>query len=858
MNKDCMSFGRAKWIAYIPDKAELNPQKPWNPPASETDLMKKRGDYLATLGWPLPAGEYDQHESIEDTAGIALFSTTVNVNGIKSATLDSTALGVYDLLINGRRVGRRQNGEIKYDEMKPGWTDYTKRVLYYSYDITEYLHNGENTILAAVSSGWWNGHISLGTYGENHVAFCAALHILDNGGARTVVTDESWRGAWGSAVRAADIWDGELYDARFPSLSLLSSDPGLIAWDSVTTEAHDISITPHTGPTVTVRSHLTRKPKTVTVYDRADANDSDFGKIHVCAAYKNEDSFTLAKGEKAVVDFGQNHTGVPSFNIRAPRGTTVRLRTGEMLNDCGLITHGNDGPAGSVFSSNLRGAKSKAYYIASGETDGEQYRPTFTFFGYRYLEICATDTVEVGGLRSVVIGSDIRETGRIETSDADVNRLIQNIIWGQRSNYLSVPTDCPQRDERLGWTGDTQAFSCTAAYNGDVYGFLRKWLADARDSQSDEGPYPDCIPRTRIFGEGAAGWGDAGIIVPYVLWRMYGDTEVIREHFASMEKYMDWLSTRGFDGPKAVYCDWLSVEDTDGAFISVVYYALDAGYLSEMARAIGRDDRADYYAALKEEIAVRFREKYCDADGNLTGECSSQTCCLLALKHGLLLPKNRGNAILRLKNSIVSRGYHLSTGFIGTSIINDVLAEIGENNLAYSLLMQTEMPSWLYCVRKGATTVWERWDSFTDEHGFVVYGVDSSFNHYSYGALGEWLYRHVAGISSDEPGFAHPVFAPKPDTRTPDEIPAGQNRLTWVKAEYDSPSAGMIKSEWSTESGFVYRITAPCASKVILPRLTGSDTFTLNGISHRFDEYPCGSGDSIVLEVGAGEYEFTE
>ena len=855
MNEDTPAkrLFQATWIAVNREITPEDSSSPWTLGETERKLLTERADFLRkTLPWALPFDEENQHEPIKNTGGIALFAKTFPACGVRSAVIDSTALGIYDLYINGRRVGGKENERTVYDEFKPGWTDYSKRVLYYTYDVTDYLCDGENTVLAAVASGWWNGHISLGTYGDNQVAFLASLTFTDQTGAHTVTTDESWLSAWGSSIRAADIWDGELYDARFPAPSEISADLSLCRFAPVVTEEHNIEITPHFGPTVRIREQFSLSVKSVVIFDGADDNGTDFGKIHKVREY-TDGAFVLHKGERAVVDFEQNMTGYPRITLHGARGTTVQLRTGEMLNDDGSFAHGNDAPAGTVYSSNLRAAKSKAYYILAGGAS-ETYHPTFAFFGYRYLEIAATDDIEVTSLVSLCVGSDIRETGNIETSSADVNRLISNIKWGQRSNYLSVPTDCPQRDERLGWTGDTQAFSATAAYNGDVLDFLRKWLGDARDSQSDEGPYPDCIPRTKIFGEGAAGWGDAGIIVPHVLWQMYGDTGVIKEHFASMEKYMDWLETRGLDGPKAVYCDWLSVEDTDGEYISVCYYALDAGYMADMARAIGEDEKADHYADLKDKIAPHFREKYCDASGNLKPEHHSQTAYLLALGYDLLLPKNRADTIKKLRESIISRGYHLSTGFLGTGIINKVLAEIGENGLAYSLLMQTEMPSWLYCVKMGATTVWERWDSFTNEHGFTVYGVDSSFNHYSYGALLEWIYRYVAGIDTDTPGFEHPVLHPMPDTRTPDEIPSGEERLEWVRAEFDSP-VGMIKSAWDTRGGFTYKFTLPVPATVILPRLTNSDTFTLNGEKKRFDEFDRADKNETKIELKPGEYE---
>ena len=829
-------FEKAKWI----NAESVRPKKPGEAP------------------WTPSRGEIKQHSPIKNTLGIALFMKKITVKGLKSAVINATALGVFDLYINGKRVGREENGQTVFDELKPGWTFYKKRALYYTYDIKDYLKEGSNTILAAVTKGWWGGKISFHTYPKNHPVFLSEILIEDSLGQRCESTGKTWSASWGSAVRAADIWDGELYDANYPSLKDISKKPSLVKWTEPGTEKHDITLSPHFGPTVTFRKDLELKPVSVTIFDGIEKNGTKYGKIHVVSKKKTA-PFSLKKGEKAVVDLGQNHTGVPCITVSGKQGVTVQLRTGEMLNDTGSVDHGNDAPAGTVYSSNLRDAFSKAYYVLSGNGKNEKYMPHYAFFGYRYLEIAATDDISVKLISSNVMGSDIRETGSIQTSSSDVNKLLLNILWGQRSNYLSVPTDCPQRNERLGWTGDTQAFCGTAAYNADVLMFLRKWLQDARDSQTDDGQYPDCIPKVNIFGEGAAAWGDAGIIVPYKMWLMYGDTEVISEHYDSMEKYMAWLDSRGMSGPKAVYCDWLSVEDTDGAYISVVYYAYDAHIMSVMSDAIGKHDRAEHYRKLENRVKKHFRSVYCDENGDLKKEHDSQTCYLLALTHGLLLAKNRAKAIKRLKTKIIGNGHHLSTGFIGTSIICEVLSEIGETDLAYSLLTQKEMPSWLYSVTKGATTIWERWDSFTDERGFVVYGVDSSFNHYSYGAFEEWMYRHVAGImpTDDNPGFSHPVLCPEPDMRKESDLLPGQEKIHWIKCRFDSPS-GMIEADWSTENGFDYTVTTPVPSTVILPRVTSSDTFTINGTEHSYSEFPEGRKGSVVIEVAPGTYCFQE
>ena len=841
MSKDYMTEGRATWITYA-DPEGTTPVNKRNP-------------------WQYRLTPEDRTDDIVDARGVALFRRIFTVSKVKNARIDATALGIFDLWCNGQRVGRLENGEIVYDELKPGWTDFNKRALYYSYDLTPYLTDGENILMAAVAPGWYNGRIALESYGpDTHISFLAAIHLLDKDGTRTLYTDSDWDAAWGGAVRAADIWDGEMYDANKPSYAALSRGEVAVTWDEPVTERYDhLFVTPHIGPTVTVRKGLTRTPVTVSIYQGIEDNGSDFGKIHTVSTCQGQ-NFRLKAGEVAILDMGQNMVGWPTFTVKGERGTTVIVRVSEMLNDSGLRSRFNDGPEGSIYTTNYRSAKAKAYYTLRGDKDGEAYCPTFTFFGFRYCEVTATENVEFLCFACPVVGSDIRETGTVETSNDDVNRLISNIRWSQRCNYLSIPSDCPQRDERLGWTGDTQGFCCTAAYNADVDGFFHKWLQDMRDSQKASGMYPDVAPYVPVIDYGGAAWADAGIIVPYTVWKMYNDTSIIEEHFESMERYMDWIDGNGGNGADPRYGDWLAYAGTDSAFISLVYYAMDADYMAAMAKAIGKDDRAAHYAALREKIGEEFVRRYCDGDGYLKEEhLASQTAPLLALKVDLLSGDQRTAAIEALRRNIIDNGYKLSTGFVGTCLLNEVLAEVGENHLAYSLLLQTDNPSWLYSVHQGATTIWEGWGSYTVANGFGDYGMNS-FNHYMYGAVQEWMYRHMAGIETTEehPGFTHPLLQPKPDTRTLEEIPEGQGRITWVKASFDSP-VGMIRSVWDMTDGFTYEVTVPVTSTLHLPRLSDKETFTVNGKQHRYADYGVtADGRAVIIPLMAGTYTIVE
>lgn len=833
MAKDEMTNGKAKWLICPAARIRESFDNNWG--GDESD---------------------NQFAPICDDGGLPMFSKTFSVNGVKSATIDASALGIFDLWINGRRV---TDGGIA-DELKPGWTDYRKHAMYYSYDITNYLSDGENTVLAVTAPGWYGGRISFGSYPNCDICFIAALHIADNSGNTDIYTDESWQTAKGGDVRFSDIWDGEYIDFNFDGFAKISMpDYDKSAWIMSKTKQHDIDITPKIGPSVRVRSGIDRKPQSIVVFDGTKDNGTDFGEINTVAEYNNTDSITLKKGQTAVVDFGQNMVGWPSIKMSGEKGTEIMIRFGEMLNDSGEKSRGNDNPKGSIYSINYRSAKSKLQYVLSG-ADSESQLPIATFYGFRYIQITATDDVSLCDITGLVVGSDTHETGHIETSNTKVNRLISNILWGQRGNYLSIPTDCPQRNERLGWTGDTQMFCQTAAYNADVDGFFKKWLRDVRDSQQDDGKFTDVIPDVNV-SSGSAAWADAGIILPYIMLRMYNDTELIGEHYAAMEKYMAWLESRDMQGPNPRYGDWLDwtlPEQTDKEYISLLYFAHDARLMSAMSTAIGKIDRAKHYDDLYNKIKAHFDSVYCDENGDIKPQYCTQTGYLLALMTDMLDGKRRAKAVSALKDKIIANGYRLSTGFVGSGLLNEVLSENGECNLAYSLLLQTENPSWLYSVDQGATTIWERWNSYTIADGFGDVAMNS-FNHYAYGAVGEWLYRHVAGIEADNEayGFERVILQPTPDTRTPDEMPSDQERITWVKCSYESRT-GKIVSNWSTENGgFTYEAQTPVYAKLLLPIVTGGETFTINGITHRFDEYESENG-RVVIRLAPGEYEITE
>ncbi len=807
--------------------------------------------------WKRPGGIIYNSKSIgfEPGNGLVIFKRDFKLpKDAATVKIRATALGLFELYLNGERVGSGRPGAKVYDELKPTWTDYTSRVFEYEYDVTDMCAE-KNTVVAEVAPGWWSGRISFGFYGFKPLAFCGEIEILDNEGKSKLIYN-GWKTAIGGRVRRADIWDGEYYDARV-------ADPGLEPQKYEWSDAEPFTdaacrIVKPVGEPIRVRQDLERRPISAVVHMGTEDNGSDYGRIHVVSKRVGAgcESGKLSAGENIILDFGQNMVGRPRLAIKAAAGTVVKGYFAELLNDSGKASRGNDGPEGSIYIKNYRSARARLTYVASGKGE-EIFVPLHTFYGFRYFELTADADIEIISVAGEVITSAIAETGYIETDNAEVNKLISNIRWGQRGNYLSVPTDCPQRDERLGWTGDTQIFCGAASYLCDIDAFMKKWLGDARDSQKNEGgAYCDVIPRVFAKGHnGNAAWAEAGLIVPYRLWLMYRDYDTVAEHYDSMEEYMRYLEQFGLNGPNTAYGDWLNYEVTDKRYIAVCYYACDADLMIKFSRILGKADRAEYYTCLRKRIGEYFVENYI-SDGELTQK--TQTAYLLALKFNLIPDEMRGKAIKALEKKIIGNNYTLSTGFVGTGILNQTLSDVGLDKLCYSLLLQSADPSWLYSVRQGATTVWERWNSYTIAKGFGDVAMNS-FNHYAYGAVAEWMFSKMAGISPDEdnPGFSHFVLCPRPDTREPDEIPAGQEKIRRVYARYDS-IMGRIESGWEYEDGtFVYKCAIPAgtSARVELPLMNGRKAAEINGILFSPDELSGRVCDGkLIFELKEGRY----
>jgi alpha-L-rhamnosidase len=745
--------------------------------------------------------------------------------------------------------------------LAPGWTNYDARISYLTYDVTGQLAGERRVALAAVlGNGWYNSRVSEGSsyYSEdgNRLALKARLLIrYADGSTQTVVTapDGDWKVTDAGPYRADDIYDGQTYDARQEIPGWTETGFDASAWSAV--EEHDFAtrypdsqLVAYPGESARLMPEWDRTPHSVTVHGDG-FRESRSATLPV----------TLHPGETAVIDLGQNLVGVPRYTLRGPEGTQVAFKPGEMLND---TSEGADGPEGSVYRANLRGAKATSTYILRGDPQGETHQDSLTFYGFRHVSVTTTDTVTLTEFTGRVATSAIRDIGTVTTDDGDINQLISNVRWGQRGNYLWVPTDCPQRDERLGWTGDTQLFSGTGLYNADAVNFLSHFEESLIDSQRiyglDGAQFTWVSPGSRYNQPvPASGWADCGVVVPWTIWQMSGDTTVIERSWAAMTKYLGWIRERTGDtyaGQGAVFGDWLAFQDTGTQLMSDVYYGHSARLMADMAHATGRAAEARAYDELFAHIKRAFVTKYlATSDGTLTlrsslgdppptpgdsprkTEDDSQTALLWVLKLGFhdteaqrrqlvtLLTENIGNdEAYKAAHPDSTRVHYaentLAVGFLGVNVLAPVLTDEGHADLAYALLHQDAMPSWLYSVKNGATTIWERWNSYSKENGFGPVEMNS-FNHYSYGAIMEWMYESMAGIAKDpaHPGFRHFFLRPHLD-------PTG--KITRVTGSHLSPYGEIVSAWTARDRALDYRATVPANSTATL-RIPTSDPDTV-------------------------------
>ncbi|MDX1415998.1 MAG: glycoside hydrolase family 78 protein [Candidatus Promineifilaceae bacterium] len=816
-----LSGQRVYWKVLVTD--ELGEQTESAPSWWEMGLMET-SDWQAD--WITP----DWDEDTNQPQPAPLMRRGFQVDGsLARARIYVTSRGLYELRLNHRRVG---DGVLT-----PGWTSYDDRLQYQTYDVTDLMLEGDNLLGATLGDGWYRGYF--GFTGERNLygrrlALLLQLHLTYADGRTEIIgSDERWRAAHGP-IQMSDIYMGETYDAR-------QEIPG---WDQAgydDSDWHGVrlldypkeSVVAQVGPIV--RSHEELRP------------------VHILHSPQGQ----------IILDFGQNMVGWVRMRVRGPRGVTITLRHAEVLDQ-----------QGNLYTDNLRLAEQTTRYTLKGLTDRDEiFEPHFTFQGFRYVSVEGfPGEPSPDHFDGIVIHSDTPKTGTFECSNPLINQLQSNIVWGQKGNFVDVPTDCPQRDERLGWTGDAQVFIRTACFNMDVAAFFTKWLRDLSAEQHANGsvPYvvPDVIAKTGLGelgeaeGAGGAAWSDAAVICPWTIYLCYGDTRILEEQYASMVGWVefmrsradsdyiwrkdfqlgDWLDYRGMD-------DRLPTAVTNYELIATAFFAYSSQLLAKAAGVLGKTDDETCYAELSQKIKSAFTNEFVTPAGRIGP--NTQTAYVLALHFDLLPEELRRGAAERLVVEIRKGGYHLTTGFVGTPYLCHVLSRYGYTDVAYRLLNQEGYPSWLYPIKQGATTIWERWDGIKPDGSFQDAGMNS-FNHYAYGAVGDWLYRIVAGLELDleAPGYKRILIQPQPG-----------GGLTYAKASFDS-MYGRIESSWRLDGdSFQLTVTIPPNSDAVI-RLPATEIEYITVQGQPIDQVEGISEiqqteDAVFLFLGSGKYRFS-
>ena len=753
--------------------------------------------------------EIDEHQRLvipEESAGVRYVRKSFALKSpVQQAVLYASALGLYEVRLNGQRVGDHV--------LAPDWTDYRKRVRYQAYDVTAMVKQGDNAIGALLANGWFSGKIGNGAnqFFGKVPALLAQLEVTyADGRTERIATDASWK-SHASPIVASDFMLGEDYDAR---LEVKDWDqPGLDESKWVSTAVRDES-------SRKLEAQVMEPVRKICEIKAKSVSEPKPG----CWTY----------------DLGQNMVGVVRLKVSAPAGTKVTLRHAEMLN-----------PDGTLYTRNLRGAPSVDHYICKGG-GVETWQPIFTFHGFQYVEITGLPgKPDLDAVTGIVIASDTSQTGEFTCSDTRINQLQSNIVWGQRGNYVSVPTDCPQRDERLGWMGDAQVFIRTATYNADVAAFFTKWMVDVDDGQTPEGSFSDVNPNT-MGTHSVPAWGDAGVICPWIIYETYGDKRMLERHLPAMTKWIEYMRAhstglirdkdRGND-----YGDWLSIgADTPKDLIGTAYFAYSTKLVAKSYAALGRKEEARKYEQLFQDIKAAFNKRYVSPDGRIRG--NTQCVYAMALKFDLLSDELRPKAAQYLEEDIKAKGNHLSTGFVGVSYLLPVLTQADKADMAFRLLLQDTFPSWLFSVKHGATTIWERWDGWTPEKGFQDPGMNS-FNHYSLGSCGEYLFGYVGGIRPASPGFKTILIDP-----------VIQDGLSWAKTRYTSIQ-GPIATFWKRDGKrLTLEVVIPpnTTATICVPAkdpagITESGTAVASAEGVKFMRH---DKAKAVFEVGAGTYKF--
>ncbi len=797
--------GEGHWLATD------EPEEGWISPDAESSGLWRSAVRIAEFG----EGDWSVYKRILYPVNTGLgpcptFGRAFRIDKpVASARLYISALGIYQSRLNGRPVAD--------DVFSPGWTDYRIRIPYQTYDVTEWLNEGDNRLESDVGPGWYAGHLGIcGPYHYGKKLACRAQLRIDyiDGTSETIASDESWE-AWRSPVVSADLYMGETYDAR------LSADGKRRETERTTA----VPATELPGGRMRARQGPPIRP----IEERAPLSVRRVGE------------------GRYVVDMGQNMVGWMRLTLAgAASGQRISLRYAERL-------EGED----RLYRANLRTAKQTDVYFAGG-LGNETYEPRFTYHGFQYVEIDGyPGELTPERLVGIVVRSDCEETSDIRTSHPHLNRLMDNVKWSQRGNFFGVPLDCPQRDERLGWTGDAHAFARTATYNMECAGFYDKWMQDIRDAQGDDGAMPDVAPFVEHFGKGHVFFADGGVILPWTMYRVYGDKRVIEDNYEAMGRWIVWMERDSDDNlvrRSESFGDHLSFgAETPRALINAAFFAYSVKLMARMAGIVGREKDAVRYGELFERLKRSFVGRFVREDGEI--ESGTQTAYVLALMIGLLPKETERAALRRLVEDIRQRDWHMTTGFMGVSYILPLLSEFGETETAYRLLLQTTFPSWLYPVMNGATTIWERWDGWNGERGFQDPEMNS-FNHYALGSVGEWVYRFLFGIDLDEEEAGFRSFRIRP-------LPGGE--LTFAGCKYDGPY-GRIESDWHvSEDGLTLRAEVPAntSAEVRLParadaavRVDGETIETIPGAAGDGWTFVRRDVWAAYFRVGSGRYEF--
>ncbi|POX67915.1 alpha-L-rhamnosidase [Microbacterium sp. Ru50] len=763
--------------------------------SDETEL---EAGLLEAADWRAhPVGAIWNEDPDADDRRPALVRRSFQVGpGLARARLYASAHGVYEAELNGQRVGD--------DILAPGWTVYGRRLRYRTFDVTGMVRTGQNAIGAWLGDGWYRGRLGWraafrNIYG-NDLSFIAQLELTYEDGSRELVcTDPTWRAAPSPILRSG-IYDGEDYDARTELAGWSTAEFDASDWQPVQARHRDpATFVAPTSPPV----RCTEEIAPVAV-------------------------LTSPTGER-ILDFGQNLVGRVRIRVRGEAGRTVTMRTAEILQD------------GEIYTRPLRGARSSDSYTLAGRPDGEEWEPRFTFHGFRYVEVTGwpgdIDAASASGdLVARVIHSDVERTGWFDSSDPSLNRLHENVVWSMRGNIVDIPSDCPQRDERVGWTGDIQVFGPTASFLFDVSGMLAGWLRDLAIEQLPDGTVPwyvPVIPAHHMWTpiRPGAAWGDVATLLPWTLFERFGDRGVLAAQYDSARRWVD-LVTR-LAGPERLWNtgfqlgDWLDPaappQDpadarTDRYLVATAYFAHSARTLARIASEIGESDDAEHYSRLADEVRAAFAAAYIDAEGRMTSD--AQTAYALALAFDLVPDAARRRfAADRLAALVAEAGSRIATGFVGTPLITGALSAAGHVERAYDLVLERSCPSWLYQVDMGATTIWERWDSMLPD-GTVNPGTMTSFNHYALGAVADWLHGTVAGLSAAEPGYRSIRFAPRPTSR-----------LSWARARHLTPYGEAAISWQRSGDDLTLNLIVPAGAHGILD-ISGREPETLDAGAH--------------------------